>query len=202
MTVKLLINKFLHLFEIMRIKEERRIVYLTFDDAPEPGIAEFVLEELSKYDFHATFFCRGDNAEMFPELLKLIRSKGHSIGNHTYSHINSFETRTIDYVLDVEKANIILKTHLFRPPWGSITLSAFLKLRRKYKIVYWSLISGDTEMDRFVLNDSFKKLKKETKAGDIVLFHCCHRHEKETMKILPLYLQWLNDNGYSSEVIN
>ena len=88
--ITLFINRFLHLFEIRRIKTKEKLIYLTFDDGPEPDITEFVLNELQKYGAKATFFCCGDNAEKYPELLGRIRNEGHSIGNHTYSHINSF----------------------------------------------------------------------------------------------------------------
>ena len=195
------INKALHLFEVMRIKTKEKVVYLTFDDGPEEGITEFVLDELTKYDFKATFFCRGDNAVRSPVLLERIKSEGHAVGNHTYSHIKGFDTPSGHYVEDVNRANEVLKTHLFRPPWGAVTLSQFLKLKRHYKIIYWSLMSGDTEGDKFVPEKAFNKLKNKTQKGDVVLFHFCKKHENETKQILPVYLQWLNDNGYISRAI-
>ena len=47
-------------------------VYLTFDDGPEPGITEFVLNELSRYNAKATFFCVGENIEKYPHLYEHI----------------------------------------------------------------------------------------------------------------------------------
>lgn len=199
--IKLFINRVLHLFETMRIKNMSKTVYLTFDDGPEPDIIQFVLSQLEEHGCKATFFCRGDNAEKYPGLLKQITDMGHQLGNHTYSHINSFETPTNDYVEDVEKADRILNTHLFRPPWGSITLAAFLRLRRKYRIIYWSLVSGDTELGTLDCEKELTRLKQETKAGDVILFHSCKRHELETKQLLPDYLDWLSENGYHSEVI-
>lgn len=197
----LFINKCLHFFEIKRVYNNRKAVFLTFDDGPEPAITEFVLDELKKHDFKATFFCRGDNAEIYPGLIQTIISEGHSIGNHTYSHLNSFETKTNDYQANVEQADAILHTPLFRPPKGSITLSAFCRLHGKYKIYYWSLMSGDSMMERFDKTKCFEQLINHTKSGDIILFHFCHRHENETRQILPDYLNWLDKNGYHSEII-
>ena len=57
MSLHLYINKALHLFELMRVRTKRRVVYLTFDDGPDDGITEFVLNELKKYNAKATFFC-------------------------------------------------------------------------------------------------------------------------------------------------
>lgn len=193
---RLNINRILHLFELRTIRNKNRSLFLTFDDGPEPGITEFILNELDKYGFHATFFCRGDNAEKYPELLQLISNKGHSIGNHTYNHINSFYTPNDDYVKDVERADNILHTKLFRPPWGSITLSSFLRLKKKYLIVYWSLISGDTKKDGFVKEILLDRLKTNTKSGDVVLFHFCQEHETRTKQLLPEYLSWLSNQDY------
>ncbi len=200
--IRLFINRFLHLFEVRRIKTTGKVVYLTFDDGPEEGITEFVLNQLKRYNFKATFFCKGENAEKHPELFSCIVKEGHAIGNHTYSHINGFENRCLDYVADVEKANQVLNTHFFRPPWGAVRLCQFIKLRRKYKIVYWSLLSGDTLLDNLNVENNFNRLKRVTRKGDVVLFHFCKRHEKETQIILPAYLDWLNENGFISLGIN
>lgn len=199
--INLFINRFLHLFEVRRVPCIGKEICLTFDDGPEENITEFVLDTLRQYQAKATFFCRGDNAEKHPDLLKAIVSDGHALGNHTYSHINSFNTPTNEYIADVGKADKLLHAHLFRPPWGSITLPAFIKLARKYKIVYWSLMSGDTNLDKFNLEDSMARLKKLTQPGDVVLFHCCHKHEKETRLLLPLYMKWLQEQGYTMEVM-
>ena len=198
----LFINRVLHLFEVRRIKTKENIVFLTFDDGPEPEITEFVLDELRKYQLKATFFCRGDNAEKHPVLLQHIVDEGHALGNHTYSHIKSVKIPTTEYVEDVERADKLLHTHLFRPPWGCITLPVFMRLCRKYKIVYWSLESGDTELERFNKSQALHRLLKRTRSGDVVLFHCCQRHEKETRQLLPEYLKWLSANGYTSKSIN
>lgn len=202
MNRKLLINKILHIAEIRRIKTNEKIVYLTFDDGPEEGITEFVLCQLAKYDFKATFFCKGINAEKHKEMLNRIIKEGHSVGNHTYNHIKGFDYRTNQYWNDVELADMILKTPLFRPPWGALTLLQFIKLRRKYKIVYWSLVSGDTLLDKFELKQNIERLKNCTRPGDIILFHCCKRHENETKQILPLYLHWLAEQGYKTELLS
>lgn len=196
MGTKILINKVLHLFEVMRIKTSEKVVYLTFDDGPEGGITDFVLEELKKFEAKATFFCKGENAETNFEQFNRLISEGHSIGNHTYSHINSFNTKSSLYVDDVRRADHILHSHLFRPPWGSLRLGAFLRLFMKYKIVYWSLMSGDTEMDKMNISMTMERLRRNTRKGDVVLFHSCNLHANETRQILPLYLDWLCNNGY------
>lgn len=200
--IDFVMNRVLHLLEVRRINTKEKVIFLTFDDGPEPGITEFVLDLLSKHNAKATFFCRGDNAEKNPMLLSRIITEGHKLGNHTYSHINSFNTPTHEYISDIIRADVFLKTHLFRPPWGSITVSAFVKLVRKYKIVYWSLMSGDTKLEQFDKKNDFSRLIQKTKIGDVVLFHCCKRHENETRQLLPDYLDWLENQGYCMLPLN
>lgn len=184
---------------ISKINSSDKVVYLTFDDGPEPGITEFVLDELNKYGYKATFFCRGDNAQAYPELLQRIKEEGHCLANHTYSHMHSYHISSSSYVRDVHKCDSILNTRLFRPPHGSLTLCSWLRLRNKYDIYFWSLNSGDSNMSLFDFQKNIDRLKKNTSSGDIVLFHFCIKHENETKKILPEYFLWLSENGYKSD---
>lgn len=63
----------------------------TFD--PESEISHFcvkntkrVLELLDKYNVKATFFVQGMVARKYPEIVKLVKEKGHEIQSHGYSH--------------------------------------------------------------------------------------------------------------------
>lgn len=194
------INKLLKKKQINKFNSKNKEVYITFDDGPEPGITDFVLDQLNKYSFNATFFCRGDNASNYPLLLKKIVDDGNIIANHTYSHLHAYCCSAKQYVADVDEADRVLHTNYFRPPYGSITLLTWIVLKKKYKFFYWSLNSGDSDMDRFDYKKSFESLQ-QTQPGDIVLFHFCKKHEKETRELLPSYLNWLYKNGYTSKAI-
>ena len=101
--------------------KDRSAVYLTFDDGPTPGITEWILSTLNKYDAKATFFVLGKNAEMYPDLYRRIVEAGHRIGNHTYSHQKGWGMSLERYIEDVDFANDLLHTELFRPPYARIT---------------------------------------------------------------------------------
>lgn len=195
------VNKLLHLFEITKVKTSKKVVYLTFDDGPEEGITEFILEELSKYRFSATFFCRGDNALKYPNLVDSIKKSGHSIGNHGYSHLHGFKTDANSYIKDLKKADDILSTRLLRPPYGVLKFSQFIRLYRKFKIIHWSTLSYDWNIEGFDVEESFASLVQNTKPGSIVLLHFCNKHSSNTRQILPLYCEWLYSNGWISEAL-
>lgn len=186
---------------INRIGNASKSVYLTFDDGPEPGITEFVLNELDRCGFKATFFCTGQNAENCPELMDEIHRKGHSIGNHSYQHKHAYELDYASYVKDIEKADGVLHTELFRPPNGCLRLSAWLRLRKKYKIIYWSVISGDWRKKSYDVEEC-KSTLRMTNPGDIILFHFSNEFGTATRELLPWYLKWLSKNGYKSAALS
>ena len=47
-------------------------IFLTFDDGPTPGVTEWILATLRRYDAKATFFVLGKNAELYPDLYQRI----------------------------------------------------------------------------------------------------------------------------------
>ena len=96
-------------------------VFLTFDDGPTPGVTEWILSTLDKYDAKATFFVLGKNVEMYPDLYKRILDAGHKVGNHTYSHQKGWGMSLERYTEDVDFANDLIHSELFRPPYARIT---------------------------------------------------------------------------------
>ena len=180
---------------------DKEAIYLTFDDGPEPGITEFVLDELKKYGMKGTFFCKGENCIKFPKLFKRIIEEGHAVANHTYSHINGWKTPCKDYIENVTKCELSTKSHVFRPPWGKLTFKQYFKLSKEYKIVLWDIVSGDTDLSNFNLEKSLQSLQSKTQKSCVVLFHFCKLHENETKQILPQYLKYLAENKYKTQKI-
>ncbi len=88
---------------------EQKTLYLTFDDGPVPEITPWVLSLLKDYNAKATFFCIGENVKTYPEVFKAILAEGHSIGNHTYNHLNGWNTSA-----DVYLENILLAEKTIR----------------------------------------------------------------------------------------
>ena len=65
--------------------EGKRLVALTFDDGPQVGATELMLDVLKKHGAKATFFCVGTQLSYGPaaEITKRAAQEGHQIANHS-----------------------------------------------------------------------------------------------------------------------
>src|SRR5579864_2561738 len=70
--------------DFLRPKE----VVLTFDDGPWPGNTPAVLAALRAECVKATFFPIGKHAMYHPQILKQVAEQEHTIGTHTWSHLD------------------------------------------------------------------------------------------------------------------
>lgn len=97
---------------LWNLPRSSKILYLTFDDGPEPKATPWVLSQLNKYNAKATFFCIGRNVAQYPEIYSQIIAQGHSAGNHTYTHLNGWKTPNAKYLENVLKADpLIFEKH-------------------------------------------------------------------------------------------
>lgn len=175
---------------------KEKAVYITFDDGPHPEITPWVIQKLAEFDAVATFFCVGENAQKFPEILQLIEEKGHKTGNHTFNHLKGWGKSDEDYIKNVKKASANLPGNLFRPPYGRIRPSQAKKLRQLgYNIIMWSLLSCDYD-PKLNREKSLNKLMKHTKNGSIVVFHDSEKAFDNLKFLLPAYLKFLKNNGF------
>ncbi|MFT7285390.1 polysaccharide deacetylase family protein [Nonlabens sp.] len=176
-------------------------VFLTFDDGPTPIVTEFVMNELHKFGFEATFFCIGEKVTQHPAVYNRIIINGHRVGNHTHNHLDAWTSKKDTYLNNVSKCSQLVASKLFRPPYGHLTPKVANTLKEKgYKIVLWDVISGDFDRKRSSIS-CLKNLKKTTRNGSVVVFHDSDKAFKKLQEILPPYLKFLKKNGWNSEVL-
>jgi len=185
---------------LWRINPEEHAVYLTFDDGPIPESTPFILDTLREFGVKATFFMVGENVERYPDLYRRIVEEGHQVGNHTYNHMGSLRHYIVTYYNNVEKANELIHSHLFRPPHGWMWLGAYNMLRRKYKIVMWDLVTRDYS---HLLNafDVLRNVVLYTRNGSIITFHDSLKSIEKQRYALPAALRYLKEQGYEFKVI-
>ena len=180
------------------IPSGEKTIYLSFDDGPHPSITEFVLNELDKYGAKATFFCIGRNVERYPAIFESIIAGGHTVGNHTYSHLNGWKTKTEVYSRDILEARKLINSDLFRPPYGRITRKQhkFLTSREKpFKVIMWSVLSGDFD-GGITPEQCCNNVLKNARSGSVVVFHDSDRANDRMRYALPVVLKHFTDKGY------
>lgn len=196
-----LLTRFLNRYT-WRIPEssDRKTVYLTFDDGPVPQHTGFVLDVLKAYNAFATFFCIGENAARHPELTARIVESGHSLGNHTYYHLNGWKTPLREYLADIEKASIVIPSKLFRPPYGRINMKQGRRLLENYRLIMWDVLSYDFETS-ISPDRCYKNVTRYTRPGSIVVFHDSAKAAPNLEKTLPAYLDFLKNEGYECRAL-
>src|ERR1700712_4925355 len=102
------------------VDQAGRCIYLTFDDGPIPIVTPFVLNILKQYNAKATFFCIGDNVQKHQDVFEQLKSEGHAIETHIYTHRGGWATDDKTYLENYKNANNFLKTNLSPPPYGRI----------------------------------------------------------------------------------
>ena len=181
---------------VWRIKRRgHKVAYLTFDDGPIPEVTPRILDILDRFNVKATFFMVGDNARRHPELVEEVRRRGHSIGNHTMHHLQGRKTMPRRYLRDVQEADHILNTSLFRPPHGLLRWSQSKVIRKHYNLVMYDVVTRDyavyTSPDEVVEN-----VRRFTRNGSIIVFHDSLKSCHNTLPALPDAIKWLLDNGF------
>lgn len=179
---------------LFRVKTAGKTLFLTFDDGPDPESTVLIISILETYKIKALFFCCGEAAEKYPGLMELVISRGHLVGNHGYSHLDGWRTSVSEYVADAEKAASFTSRLLFRPPYGRITISQFIKLRRKFKIIFWDLIPYDFDKG-LGINKTLRVLEKKIRPGSVIVLH--DRKGSNAISLLENFILSAQGRGFS-----
>ena len=176
-----------------RIKTPGRSLCLTFDDGPDPGSTTRILGILKKHDVKAIFFCNGRKAERHPDLIDLIKTEGHLIGNHGYNHLNGWKTSLKKYADDITRAAPFTSLDLFRPPFGRLTLPQYNLLKKNYRIYFWDVMPYDFD-DSFGAENSLRILKKKIRSGSVIVLH--DTHDSSASGLLEEFVEYALKEGY------
>lgn len=174
----------------------KKQVAITFDDGPDPGTLDTMLNILDQYNAKATFFLLGQRAKNSQNLVQKIYDRGHQVANHSNSHPQFSTLSWNEAVREITETEKILGNYqsnkYFRPPYGNYkreTLEVAYHL--DYRVIYWDVDTRDWAATNH--NQIINVVKQKTKPGSIILFH---EGKKLTIKALPEVLEWLTNQGY------
>lgn len=197
-------------------KDEKGVVYLTFDDGPKDGVTDVILDILKDEGIKATFFVTSKGPD---KLIKRAYDEGHTIALHTSSHDYSRVYSSVDeYFKDLDEVSDRVeritgeKSKIIRFPGGSSNtisrryspgiMSTLTKevINRGYRYYDWNLSSGDAEVgvsEANVIRDNvINNLSKDR--VNMVLMHDIKGYTRDALREI---IKHGKDNGYRFDKI-
>jgi len=181
-------------------------IAITIDDGPDPEITPQVLSILAAHGARATFFCIGQRAQQFPQIVSACIAQGHAVENHSDRHAHYFSLLGMGALhRDLLRAQRTLASisgsapRFFRAPAGlrSPLLDPVLQ-RLGLQLASWTRRGFDTiNRDAAVV---LARLTRRLAAGDILLLHDGHaaRTREGTpvvLEVLPALLAVIEQRG-------
>jgi cellulose synthase/poly-beta-1,6-N-acetylglucosamine synthase-like glycosyltransferase/peptidoglycan/xylan/chitin deacetylase (PgdA/CDA1 family) len=182
-------------------------VAITFDDGPDPRWTPQILDLLKARGVKAAFFLMGHNAENNPGLVQRILAEGHEIGNHTYTHPNLSLASPDQTRLELNATARLIEaitdrsTTLFRPPYNADSNPHDPReidvIRQAQEMGY--LTVGENidpeDWERPGVETIVNRVKRLRGEGSIILLHDAGGNREQTVKALPLILDYLAKRG-------
>ena len=180
---------------------EKKIIYLTFDEGYEAGYTSKILEKLKENEVKATFFITAHYLNTQEELVKQMIDEGHIVGNHTVNHKSMpdlTDEKIKTEVMDLHQAiyeKFGYEMKYIRPPMGEFSQRT-LKITTSlgYKNVMWSFAYEDwNENKQPDENKSKEKVINNLHNGEIMLLH---GNSKTNTNILDSVIKEAKNMGY------
>lgn len=188
--------------------DEAKVVYLTFDDGPDPNWTPLILQILDRYHAGATFYMIGRNANSHPELTRMIAEHNQTIAVHGYNHLDLAHVDFQTFYLEVnDTAEAILESlkeepnlesqygKCLRPPYGSTSEYLYRNASEMdYAVSMWNIDTKDWQQldPEEILNNVLKGLEP----GKVILMHNGGQEREKTVLGLQLVLHELIMRGY------
>lgn len=192
--------------------ENTKTVYLTFDDGPSKNTVK-ILDILLEEDICATFFVLGAKAENNEDILLRTVNEGHTIGNHTYSHVyKELYSSFTEYWKEIQKTEKIIyditgvRTSIIRTPGGTYknwdSFYFYYMNQADYYVYDWNVDCGDSSRKNISTEEIYKNIEKSVlKEKLVVLMHDGVGHEN-TAEVLPDIINYYRDKGYQFKPLN
>ncbi|UQD51451.1 glycosyl transferase family 2 [Bacillus methanolicus] len=191
-------------------KPKGKQVVLTFDDGPDPSYTPKILDILKKFKVKANFFIVGENAELYPDIIKRMYSEGNEIGNHTFTHPNIADTSLLRTKLELNATQRLIQeltghsTVLFRPPYEAdaepYLASEILPILRAQDMNY-IMVGEKVDPEDWTQPPTNELVKRVLTPiyngeGNVILLHDAGGNRTHTVEALPIIIKELKKHGY------
>ena len=177
-----------------KVDPTKPMVALTFDDGPSIYTKE-ILDQLEKYNAHATFFVVGNRVSTYASTVNRAYNIGCEIGNHSWSHPDLASISVKDMKSEISKTDAAIenvigkKAALLRPPYGSV--DSDVKAYAGKPLIHWSIDTLDWKTRNS--NSTISSVLNNVRDGSIVLMHDIYSATKTAaVSLIPTLI----DRGY------
>jgi peptidoglycan/xylan/chitin deacetylase (PgdA/CDA1 family) len=189
-------------FKQLDFLADREIV-LTFDDGPWPVNTPAVLKALADECTTGIFFAVGKHATYHPDILRQVAAAGHTVGSHTWSHVNLNKKGMTEQQAkdEIEKGFSAVRLALGTAP---APFFRFPQLQHPPAMVTYlgtrDVAMFSTDLDSFDFKASTPEkivetvMTKVNKLGKGIIL--MHDFQKHTAEALPTLLGRLKAGGY------
>jgi peptidoglycan/xylan/chitin deacetylase (PgdA/CDA1 family) len=171
----------------------KKVLFFSFDDGPDPVWTPKILTVLEKYGAHATFFELGKMQAAHPGLREQILAAGNTIGSHSISHpqLTAISTaRRHHEIFDGPQSKC------FRPPYGASNpkVRADIKAAGMTQVL-WDVDPRDWARPgtQVIVNNILQHAHRR----NIILMHDGGGERGQTVAALDKALRILKQQGYT-----
>ena len=190
---------------IINMNPAENVVYLTFDDGPDPNNTVSVINTLIEYGVSATFFFTGENIARHGDVVRKAHEAGFAIGLHGYGHKSFQELTAEEIITELNESNDLLeaitdeRATIMRPPYGAAGNEEIKTISDlNLKIYLWSLDTLDwAQTDA---NEILRNIKDYLRPGEIILMHA-FSGQKLVPEILPSIIEFIRDEGFEMRAL-
>jgi peptidoglycan-N-acetylglucosamine deacetylase len=176
----------------------QKVIFLSFDDGPDPVWTPKILHVLRKHGAHATFFELGSMQAAHPGLREQVLADGNTIGSHSITHAQLTAVSAARRHHEIADGPA---SKCFRPPYGATNPKVRADIRAAGMTqVLWDIDPrdwsrpGTTAIVTNVLHHAHR--------GAIVLLHDGGGNRAQTVAALDHLLPTLKSHGYTFPAMN
>jgi peptidoglycan/xylan/chitin deacetylase (PgdA/CDA1 family) len=171
----------------------KKVLFLSFDDGPDPYWTPKVLQVLAKHGAHATFFELGAMQAAHPGLREQVLAAGNTIGSHSITHPQ------LTAITPARRHHEIFdgpQSTCFRPPYGASNQKVRADIKAAGMVqVLWDVDPRD--WTRPGTNAIVHNIMTHAHNHNIILMHDGGGNRAQTVAALDQVLALLKSQGYT-----
>lgn len=192
---------------VNHVDTKEKVVALTYDDGPNPPYTNQLIGILERNQIKATFFVVGNIIEKHRATVRLVLSKGHELGNHSYSHQKMTSENPSFIRSEIEKTDQLLRQlgvkeeiH-FRAPYGrKFLVLPYLLAKMNKKNILWNVNPNDYKAPSSEVIENY--VLEHVTPGSIILLHDGGGDRSGTVTATESLIKKLGERGYRFKTVS